>query len=82
MWWRQVHTPVEIKPDEKDSDKAYIQICCYMRQVLAEQLDRRFVVGLLLCRDKLTVFFSDRSGILRSSIPIDIHEVCDPTEGD
>jgi hypothetical protein len=55
--------------------QALTQICRYMRQVLGEQLDRRFVVGLALCFDQLTVLLSDRSGILGTSTPINIHEV-------
>ena len=82
VWWRQVHTPVEIK--RKDDPEALLeactQLCRYMRQILAEQLDRRFVVGLVLCCDKLTVLLSDRSGILRTSTPIAIHQVRDFTD--
>jgi hypothetical protein len=56
--------------------QALTQVCRYMRQVLGEQLDRRFVVGLALCFDQLTVLLSDRSGILGTSTPINIHKVC------
>lgn len=82
VWWRQVHTPVEIqcKDDPKALLEACTQLCRYMGQVLIDQLDRRFVLGLVLCRDKLTVLLSDRSGILRTLTPIDIHEVRDFTD--
>jgi Fungal protein kinase len=77
VWWRQVHVPMEVKPrdTEKDWLDACTQLCRYMRQVLGEQLDRRFVVGLVLCFDELTVLLSDRSGILGTLTPINIHKV-------
>jgi hypothetical protein len=77
VWWRQVHVPVELraKYGAKGWLEACTQLCHYMRQVLGEQLDRRFVVGLVLCFDQLTVLLSDRSGILGTSTPINIHKV-------
>jgi hypothetical protein len=76
-WWRQVHIPMEVKAKNgmKELLDAVTQLCRYMHQVLGEQLDRRFVVGLALCSDQLTVLLSDRSGILGTSTPINIHEV-------
>jgi hypothetical protein len=71
---------MEIKHKDEDWLEAYTQLCRYTRQVLAEQLDRRFVVGLVLYCDKLTVLLSDRSGILRTSTPIAIHQVRDFTD--
>ncbi|EIN05074.1 hypothetical protein PUNSTDRAFT_137758 [Punctularia strigosozonata HHB-11173 SS5] len=50
-----------------------LQLCRYMRLVLGEQLDRRFVLGLLLCGRKLLVWLCDRSGLIGTEDPIDIH---------
>ena len=47
----------------------------YMRYMLKEQLDRRFVVSLILCRDDLMVFLCDRSGLLGTKTVINIHKV-------
>lgn len=47
-----------------------------MRLVLREQLDRRFVPGLLLCESKLSVWLCDRAGILGTNKLINIHAVC------
>jgi hypothetical protein len=77
VWWRQIHTPVEFKTStsEKDSNEAVNQLCYYLRMILREQLDRRFVMGLVVCFDQLTVLFNDRSGLLGTSTVINIHKV-------
>lgn len=47
----------------------------YMRSILKEQLNRAFVYGLLLCQDELSVWLSDRSGVLGTQTPVNIHKV-------
>jgi len=49
------------------------QACSYLRLVLREQLDRRFGIALLLCKDELTVLFNDRSGLFYTKDSINIH---------
>ena len=79
VWWLQVHTVVEVKvaetPHLEDLNNAVIQLCSYMRQMFGEQLDRRFVIGMLLCGDNLTLWLCDRSGLVGTLEPIRIHQV-------
>ncbi|KAF8344955.1 hypothetical protein F5887DRAFT_236522 [Amanita rubescens] len=78
VWWLQVHTVVEVKvaatPHLEDLNGAVIQLCSYMRQMFGEQLDRRFVIGMLLCGDNLTLWLCDRSGLVGTLEPIRIHQ--------
>lgn len=46
-----------------------------MSLALKEQLDRRFIFGLLLCGTKLSVWLCDKSGLLGTDKVIDINEV-------
>ncbi|ETW77007.1 hypothetical protein HETIRDRAFT_460499 [Heterobasidion irregulare TC 32-1] len=75
LWWLRVHVPVEMKPKDSEEEmlEGILQLCSYMRMVLAEQLDRRFAIGLLLCKSKLTVWMCDRSGLVGTRTAIDIH---------
>ncbi|KAF5366921.1 hypothetical protein D9615_010678 [Tricholomella constricta] len=50
------------------------QTLSYMRQMLEEQPDRRFVIGLAICFDEMIILLSDRSGILATSAPININK--------
>ena len=74
LWWRQLHAVVEFKRDE-DFNDAIRQLCRYMRQMLREQPDRRFVLGITICFDKLGVWLCDRSGVIGIDTPINIHNV-------
>jgi hypothetical protein len=76
-WWLRVHIPVEIKPRKDDADVlgAVKQLCGYLRQVLREQIDRRFALGLAFCSTDLSVWLCDRSGLLGTATPFNIHEV-------
>ena len=56
-------------------NKAVLQLCLYMHQVLSNQLDRRFVFGMLLCGEQLSLWFYDKSGLIGTLDPIHIHEV-------
>jgi len=75
-WWLHVLVTVEIKPWEPEKIKEHIvQLMSYLRQILREQMDRRFVPGLLLCRREMTVWIADRSGVLGGKTSFDIHKV-------
>jgi hypothetical protein len=76
-WWLRVHVPVEIKTGREDKDilGAVSQLCGYLRQVLREQMDRRFALGLAFCGTLLSVWLCDRSGLLGTVRSIDVHKV-------
>ena len=76
-WWLRVHVPVEIKTGREDKDilGAVSQLCGYLRQVLREQMDRQFALGLVFCGTLLSVWLCDRSGLLGTATSIDIHKV-------
>ncbi|RDB19067.1 hypothetical protein Hypma_014321 [Hypsizygus marmoreus] len=74
-WWLRVHVVVEIKPVEgKDILEHIYQLMGYLRQVLREQVDRRFVPGMLLCKTELSVWLADRSGVLGTQTTFNVHE--------
>jgi hypothetical protein len=77
IWWLRVHIPVEIKTkkDDKDVLDAVKQLCGYLRQILREQMDRRFALGLTFCGTDLSVWLCDRSGLLGTRTPINVHKV-------
>jgi hypothetical protein len=66
---------MKVTASARDEQQALIQLCCYARQILREQLDRRFLIGLTLCLDKLNVYLFDRSGVVGMEKSIDIHKV-------
>ncbi|KAG6908722.1 hypothetical protein DXG01_003567 [Tephrocybe rancida] len=70
LWWLQIHVVYEIKNTIAEWYDGVTQLLTYMRQILIEQLDRRFVLGLLLCFNELTVVMCDRSGIMVTKVPI------------
>jgi hypothetical protein len=67
---------VEVKKanDQKSFNEGIFQACTYLRLILREQLDRRFAFALLLCDDELTVLLNDRSGLVYTKDPINIHQ--------
>ncbi|KDR74425.1 hypothetical protein GALMADRAFT_584049 [Galerina marginata CBS 339.88] len=74
IWWLQIIAAVEIKRCDDDSwVKVVQQLIGYLRRVLCEQTDRRFVFGLTVGLDKVTVWLHDRSGVLGTATSIDIH---------
>ncbi|KAG6880865.1 hypothetical protein C0995_004055, partial [Termitomyces sp. Mi166 len=75
LWWMCIHIVYEIKIEmtEEERYRAIKQLLKYMRQVLIEQLDRRFVLGFVLQVEKLTLVLCDRSGVIMTSRWIDIH---------
>ncbi|KAG6908725.1 hypothetical protein DXG01_003570 [Tephrocybe rancida] len=74
LWWLQIHVVYEIKNTIAEWYDGVTQLLTYMRQILIEQLDRRFVLGLLLCFNELTVVMCDRSGMMVTKVPINIHD--------
>ncbi|PFH46480.1 hypothetical protein AMATHDRAFT_69759 [Amanita thiersii Skay4041] len=77
FWWQQIHVIIEIKrkqPSKKKLQKHILQLCCYMRQMFQEQLDRRFIISLLLCGDELFLWRLDRTGLIGTQTSINIHE--------
>lgn len=76
--WLRVHVPVEVKAkaDDKQLLAAVKQLYRSLRQVLKEQVDRRFAIGLVFCRTDLSVWLCDRSGLLGTATPFNIHKVC------
>ncbi|KAG8770092.1 hypothetical protein FRC12_004524 [Ceratobasidium sp. 428] len=69
--WERVRIPIEVKPFPEDFNKGLIQLARYTRAVFANQLHRRHVYGLLICKWEVTFVRFDRSGILHST-PIDM----------
>ncbi|KAF8998468.1 hypothetical protein BDZ89DRAFT_1083195 [Hymenopellis radicata] len=67
IWWLQIVAALEMKRVVK-------QLIGYLRQILREQLDRRFVFGFTLGPRCMAVCLHDRSGVLLTSTPIDIHK--------
>lgn len=59
-------------------NKAVLQLCSCLLQVLGNQLDRRFVIGMLLCGEQLSLWLCDKAGVVGTLEPIHIHKVkCD-----
>ena len=76
IWWLQIIAAVEMKPrDPKNWEKVVKQLIGYLRRILREQLDRRFVFGLNLGPDTMTVWMHDRSGVIGTKTAINIHKV-------
>ncbi|KAG6808436.1 hypothetical protein H0H93_016940, partial [Arthromyces matolae] len=81
LWWMCIHIIYEIKHSRSEAERfqAANQTLGYMRQLLMEQLDRRFVMGFTLLCDQLSVMLCDRSGVVMTSGVIDIHKAsCNP----
>ncbi|PFH47965.1 hypothetical protein AMATHDRAFT_42601 [Amanita thiersii Skay4041] len=75
--WQQIHVAVEVKKDEptaSDLNAHVLQLCSYMRQMFQEQLDRRFIISMLLCGDQLYLLFLDRTGLVGTWDRLDIHK--------
>ena len=75
--WLQIVAAVEMKRTDSSQDwQALVkQLIGYLRRILREQLDRRFVFGLTLGPNTMTVWLHDRSGVIGTKTPINIHEV-------
>ncbi|KAG9120990.1 hypothetical protein FRC07_003248 [Ceratobasidium sp. 392] len=69
--WDAVRVPIEVKKSASKFDDGLIQLARYARAVFANQLHRRHVYGLLICKWEATFVRFDRSGILYSD-PINL----------
>jgi hypothetical protein len=76
IWWLQIIAALEMKRSYSQKWQDVVkQLFGYLRRILREQLDRRFVFGLTLGPDKMTIWLHDRSGVIGTKTSIDIHEV-------
>jgi len=76
IWWLQIIAAVEMKHSNSQGWQDVVkQLFGYLRRILREQLDRRFVFGLTLGPDMMTVWLYDRSGVIGTKTSIDIHKV-------
>lgn len=73
--WLRTRSAAEIKKSRKDFGDAIKQLATYLRQILREQHDRRFVFGFIFCGHSLSVWYCDRSGLLGTRL-FDIDKVC------
>ncbi|THU97857.1 hypothetical protein K435DRAFT_50180 [Dendrothele bispora CBS 962.96] len=78
-YWFRTATVVGVKPKSSplNSEETYHtvqRLAGYMHQVLREQLDRRFVFGLIFLHDCMSVWYCDRSGLLGMDKVLNIHE--------
>ncbi|TFY71661.1 hypothetical protein EVG20_g1347 [Dentipellis fragilis] len=75
-WWQRVQCPVEIiaENDEGSFSDAVSRLCRYMRRIFSRQLNRQFVIGLIICGLDMTVWLCDKSGLLGTSVPFNIHK--------
>ncbi|KIJ48482.1 hypothetical protein M422DRAFT_247832 [Sphaerobolus stellatus SS14] len=64
---------VQGKGGVEDVKQALIQLCGYARQILHEQLDGRFVIGFIICFDKLNIYLFDRSSVVATNQSTNIH---------
>ncbi|KAL1728940.1 hypothetical protein EV714DRAFT_214004 [Schizophyllum commune] len=75
LWWMQLIAPVASRSYPSQTDESLVrQLLKYLRSIMAEQKDRRFVFGLTLSRSRVSVWLQDRSGAVGMDVPIDIHE--------
>ncbi|KAF8963675.1 hypothetical protein BDZ97DRAFT_988602 [Flammula alnicola] len=75
VWWLQIVAVVEMKRSNTEDWKDLVkQLIGYLRRILREQLDRRFVFGFTLGPSQLNVWMHDRSGVLGTAKSINIHK--------
>ncbi|KAA1475383.1 hypothetical protein DENSPDRAFT_423184 [Dentipellis sp. KUC8613] len=76
VWWQRVQCPIEMitENDERSFSDAVGTLCRYMRRIFNRQLNRQFVIGLLVCGADVTVWLCDKSGLLGTSIPFNVHK--------
>ncbi|KAL1707693.1 hypothetical protein EV121DRAFT_277882 [Schizophyllum commune] len=75
LWWLQLIAPAASKFYPSQTDESLVrQLLKYLRSIMAEQKDRRFVFGLTLSRSRVSVWLQDRSGAIGMDVPIDIHK--------
>ncbi|KAL1742624.1 hypothetical protein HDZ31DRAFT_42850 [Schizophyllum fasciatum] len=74
IWWLQIIVAVEVKRRDEDWQVTVLQLLKYLRQVLVEQQNRRFVFGFTLGPRQMFIWLHDRSGVLGTDVPINFHE--------
>ncbi|OSD08234.1 hypothetical protein PYCCODRAFT_1357249 [Trametes coccinea BRFM310] len=75
LWWLQFVAVVEAKRNFDQNDLELVQqLLGYLRVVMVEQKDRRFVLGICLSASQASVWLQDRSGVTAMADPIDIHK--------
>lgn len=67
---------MEVKRTDQEWEEVTRQLCTYLHIILKEQLDRRFVIGLILSGAELLVWQNDRAGLFGTQTAFNIHEVC------
>ena len=77
-WWLQLHAVFEMKRQDTDEEInfATTQVITGLRRILREQLNRRFALGVTLCKANFRVWLCDRSGLVGMRESINMHSVC------
>ncbi|EAU93367.2 other/FunK1 protein kinase [Coprinopsis cinerea okayama7 len=70
--WLRTLLVAEVKPNRDDDWDSVIQLSTYLRQILREQHDRRFVSGIVIFHRSLSLWYCDRSGLLGADQTVDI----------
>ncbi|KAF8648951.1 hypothetical protein AX16_006131 [Volvariella volvacea WC 439] len=74
FWWTRIHIPIEVITEKRKYQNGLKNLLVYFRHMLLNQLDRRFILGLLLVEGELSVWMCDRSGVLGMQRAINIHQ--------
>ncbi|KDQ28289.1 hypothetical protein PLEOSDRAFT_1104955 [Pleurotus ostreatus PC15] len=65
IWWLQVICVMEMKRKDSQTGMDIVkQLIGYLRRILREQLDCRFVFGMTMGPNRMTVWLHDHSGVL------------------
>ncbi|EAU82101.2 other/FunK1 protein kinase [Coprinopsis cinerea okayama7 len=70
--WLRTRGVAEIKAKYEQVGKTAVQLGTYLRQMLREQHDRRFVFGFIFFHRSLSIWYCDRSGLLGADRVINI----------
>lgn len=74
-WWLQIICAIETRRRNLHSGIDIVeQLIGCLRRILCEQLDRRFVFGMTLGPNRMSVWLHDRSGVLGTAESFDIHK--------
>ncbi|KAF5347042.1 hypothetical protein D9758_011636 [Tetrapyrgos nigripes] len=80
VYWCRSDTPIEVQPKKftsyssREVQATIQQLAGYMRQIFREQHDRKFVFGLILFHDCMSLWYCDRSGLLGVKQLVDINQ--------
>ncbi|KAJ8697046.1 hypothetical protein PTI98_006854 [Pleurotus ostreatus] len=65
IWWLQVICAMAMKRKDSQTGMDIVkQLIGYLRRILREQLDHRFVFGMTMGPNRMTVWLHDHSGVL------------------